>query len=477
MFCVCACYIFCAAAENWIVNLLKNLGVSLPILFCIIQNSTWPVLLVQYHFERSLLPEKRELNPSMLRNYMILGSLASIISLSRMFGIITLSPIVYVVCTNTEIVFETIMTRLLLNRRVTFLQGVAVLIVLFAVVVAVYDPETNQFGSGGNNDSSSMSSTTSESSSISSKSDNTFIFGVTVSILSRFLSSLNTILAEKFLGKDARSKVAVTECAIANSLVPFLTVPLTLLLIPEYRKWSRELWWVRSQGYVEALKHNVLVVVYCLLLAVSKQVDRVAKFGIVHASSTIFFAGIDSFMKMLAGFGSLLLFPSQGGGIAWPEIVAFFMVCASVLLLYVDKKVRLQAATLALALTSSSLGSVEDIARGGVSVLDEGVWSNHDHSKVVVDKNINNISNNNNNSDRDDNEDWPSEGGCYFPVRGDDADEPSASTFFSSSVEGVDVELVGKVGLTGPAILYKDDDNDTNSNRPPPSSSSSSSSS
>ena len=131
-------------------------------------------------------------------------------------------------------------------------------------------------------------------------------------------------------------------CAIANSFVLFLTVPLALLVVPEYSLWANVLWQCSSAESV-IIRRNIVVVLFCVLLAVSKQVDRMSKFGIVHASSTIFFAGIDSVMKMVAGLGSLIFF-DNGGRVVWPEDVSFLMVCASVWLLYIDKSAKVDAA-------------------------------------------------------------------------------------------------------------------------------------
>jgi hypothetical protein len=47
----------------------------------------------------------------------------------------------------------------------------------------------------------------------------------------------------RFLGKDAKSKVGVSECAVANSVFPFFLVPIMLLVIPEYKRWKIELYY------------------------------------------------------------------------------------------------------------------------------------------------------------------------------------------------------------------------------------------
>jgi large-conductance mechanosensitive channel len=72
-------------------------------------------------------------------------------------------------------------------------------------------------------------------------------------------------------------------------------------------------------------------------LCFSKHVDRLSKYGIVDESSTIFFAGIDAQMKMLAGLGSFFFF---GEEIDWPIIVGFLLIAASVVIMVLDKMMK-----------------------------------------------------------------------------------------------------------------------------------------
>lgn len=94
-----------------LINWYKGYDVDLPIFFSIVQNASWPIQLFMYYRELSTLPETRVITSSMYRSYAFLGVLASFISLTRMFGLSSLTPILYVVAANTEIVFETLMTR------------------------------------------------------------------------------------------------------------------------------------------------------------------------------------------------------------------------------------------------------------------------------------------------------------------------------------------------------------------------------
>ena len=125
-------YVEAAANEYWLVNWLKIQGVNLPIFFALCQNAGWPIMYLGYQLALRSTTEPRKLTMNQYKNYMILGLLNSFISLSRMFGLSILDPVLYVICANTEIVFETLMTKFILGKTVSWLQITAVFFVLFA---------------------------------------------------------------------------------------------------------------------------------------------------------------------------------------------------------------------------------------------------------------------------------------------------------------------------------------------------------
>jgi drug/metabolite transporter (DMT)-like permease len=130
------------------------------------------------------------------------------------------------------------------------------------------------------------------------------------------------------LGKDVKSKIGVSECAVANSVVPFFLVPFMLLLIPEYNRWGSQLLHPGDPSLT-----TILTLLF-LALCFSKHIDRLSKFGIVDESSTIFFAGVDAQMKMIAGIGSFFFF---GESINWCIIVGFALVALAVVVMFIDK--------------------------------------------------------------------------------------------------------------------------------------------
>ena len=115
----------------------------------------------------------------MYQSYCVLGGLNTIISITRTFGLTTLPPTLYVIIANTEIVFEAIMSATFLGRKPGHLQILAVSFVLMGVMISLYDPVNNKYGSS------------------PSISQQTLLTGIFMSLLSRFTSALNTVLADR----------------------------------------------------------------------------------------------------------------------------------------------------------------------------------------------------------------------------------------------------------------------------------------
>jgi hypothetical protein len=132
----------------------------------------------------------------------------------------------------------------------------------------------------------------------------------------------------RLLGKDVKSKIGVSECATANAIIPFCLVPLVLTFDKESSSWGRDL-------YPFSPPKTAIIVFLLVSLSLAKNFDRAAKFGIVSTSSTIFFAGVDAFMKVVAGIGSFLFF---GEIIQWNSYVGFILVVLALICLFIDKR-------------------------------------------------------------------------------------------------------------------------------------------
>jgi len=123
----------------------------------------------------------------------------------------------------------------------------------------------------------------------------------------------------RFLGKDRKSAIGVTECSFSNSIIPFFTIPLLYAVVPEYHFYSSSLTGF-SQGY------TALLFFICLGIALAKMFDRLCKFSLVSETSTMFFASVDCSMKIVAGFGSIIFFHERTSGY---QIVGFVLIILS----------------------------------------------------------------------------------------------------------------------------------------------------
>ena len=133
----------------------------------------------------------------------------------------------------------------------------------------------------------------------------------------------------RYLGKDRKSELVVLECSLANTVIPFLLLPLALLFLPEYNRWDI------------LLGHNrrptAGITLLCAIIALAKYADRTSKFSIVSKASTMFFAVVDSNMKIVAGIGAFLFFNEI---IYWPQVLGFVLIFLSLLVALYDKKMK-----------------------------------------------------------------------------------------------------------------------------------------
>lgn len=123
--------------------------------------------------------------------------------------------------------------------------------------------------------------------------------------------------------------MGVLECALANSVIPSAFLPIILTFVPEYNKWDI-LTSYRTQG-------TIMIGLLCCGVTISKHADRLAKFSIVSEASTMFYAAVDAFMKVIAGIGSFLFFKDA---IYWPQILGFVMIFFALIIMYYDKKIK-----------------------------------------------------------------------------------------------------------------------------------------
>jgi drug/metabolite transporter (DMT)-like permease len=296
-------YTLAACGEVWLIKAVNyNWDANVPTLCAMLVNAYWPIQMVIYYFVRKTQPAPdRENFPWGV--YTFMGFSGGAVSLMRAIGISNLSGVFYVICSNTEVVFSAVLSVIVLEKKLNMYQILGVLLVVGAVIFAVWDPNTGGFSTGSDEEGASQQA---------------FIIGVSVTIGSRFLSSLQSVIAEKTLGKSRKSPWGVNEITIAQAIIPSFLLPLTLLVSKEEKKeWP---------ALVEdGVPPEWLLVLIFVALSMVKLVDRLCKMSIIGEKSTLFFGGVDACMKSVAGIGAFLMFKKESGA-TWNEFVALVII-------------------------------------------------------------------------------------------------------------------------------------------------------
>ena len=120
---LCFGYTLTGANEYWLLNWLKMYySIELPIFAALLQNASWPLQIIYYKqvcTQLNKTNKPRMITSTMYKSYIILGCLSSFITLTRTIGLTSLPPTIYVIVANTEIIFETLMTRFVLKKTIS----------------------------------------------------------------------------------------------------------------------------------------------------------------------------------------------------------------------------------------------------------------------------------------------------------------------------------------------------------------------
>jgi drug/metabolite transporter (DMT)-like permease len=320
---VCGVYTIAAGSEYWLLDWLKlNFQIELPIFFALVQNASFPLQGLYYLHEKRKYAlehdgEERVIDAQKYKSYCILGSLNAVVTLSRTIGLTSLPPTIYAIIANTEIVFEGLMTRFYLGRKLTVYQILSIVFVVTAVLLSMWDPANSTFGAEG------------ESS--AGKADSSKIrLGISISLLSRFTSSINTILADRFLGRDRKTRIGVYECAFFNAIIPFAVIWFALLFSAEATTWASQL---TGKSTMNTFTITCVVTMICF----AKWGDRISKFSVVQKASTMLFAIVDANMKFIAVIGTLVFFRQQ---VTIGQLFGFAFIFLSLCCSLYDKKLK-----------------------------------------------------------------------------------------------------------------------------------------
>jgi drug/metabolite transporter (DMT)-like permease len=315
-------YTVAAGSEYWLLNWLKiYFQIELPIFFALVQNASFPLQGLYYLYEKRNYAiengHERVIDAQKYKSYCILGALNGIVTLSRTIGLTSLPPTLYAIIANTEIVFEGFLTRFYLGRKLRKYQILSIIFVICGVLVSLWDPVKGTFGK--EDDSHNTNS-------------KTLVTGILVSLLSRITSSINTILADRFLGRDRKTRIGVYECAFFNALIPFCVIPLAFIFDNETAHWSNQL---NGRNTLNTFTVTAVVTMICL----AKWGDRISKFSVVQKASTMLFAILDANMKFIAVVGTFIFFHEK---IIGGEIIGFIFIVFSLIVSLYDKKIKLE---------------------------------------------------------------------------------------------------------------------------------------
>lgn len=119
------------------------------------------------------------------------------------------------------------------------------------------------------------------------------------------------------------------ECSFFNAVIPSFLLPGVLAVVPEYQKWTS----LTGRGP----SATAVITILCAGLTAAKHTDRLSKFFIVSRASTIFFAFVDSNMKIIAGIGTFIFFNQA---VYWTDVVGFVCIFLALLVACYDKKLK-----------------------------------------------------------------------------------------------------------------------------------------
>jgi hypothetical protein len=124
----------------------------------------------------------------------------------------------------------------------------------------------------------------------------------------------------------------VLECSFFNAIIPSFLLPGVLAVVPEYKKWT--ILTGKAPGA------TTIITILCAGLTAAKHTDRLSKFFIVSRASTIFFAFVDSNMKIIAGIGTFIFFNQA---VYWTDVVGFIFIFMALMVACYDKKLKYEA--------------------------------------------------------------------------------------------------------------------------------------
>ena len=297
---LCVMYCFASASEVLLVKGLNHYDVEMAVLTAMLLNGYWPVQLVMYAALRNKHPT-RPLTFRVVKGHIIIGAVAALVSLLRCIGLVGMPGSVYVVISCSDVIFNTMLSKLFLKKKFVSLHYVAVALTMLAIAMLGRH---------------SVASNTEPPEPIP-------FWPVCSALGSALLSAVNSVLSEFVMAKDASMHplVSVAEVSFFNSFVPFALLPIAMLLLDEQKLYADK-WQMISASAV-----TVAVLTIALGLAISKMIDRLCKFYIIALSGAFFFALLDTFRRMATGLLAVWLFKEA---FTFEKLLALFLTALGI---------------------------------------------------------------------------------------------------------------------------------------------------
>ena len=319
-------YCLASASEVLLVKGLNQQTVEFPVLTSALLNGYWPLQLAMYFLLLCRADDPRYLTWPILRGYLVVGFIATGVSLLRCYGLNGLPGSTYVVISCSDIIFNTLLSRLLLKKKFSVYHYAAVGITVFGILLLALSADSPHPAAA------AAASAPREALPAPPPAVGRGA-AIAAALASALLSAINSVLGEFLLSKDkANPLLAVSEVSFFNAFVPSLCLPFAMFQTGEV--------WLYHDKYSELAAHDdwaggaangsdvVGIVAWLALgLALSKMIDRICKFYIISLSGAFFFAILDTFRRMATGLIAVYAF---GEAFDISKLLALALTCVAI---------------------------------------------------------------------------------------------------------------------------------------------------
>eukprot|EP00769_Ergobibamus_cyprinoides_P004447 gnl/Ergobibamus_cyprinoides/642.p1 GENE.gnl/Ergobibamus_cyprinoides/642~~gnl/Ergobibamus_cyprinoides/642.p1 ORF type:complete len:355 (+),score=104.44 gnl/Ergobibamus_cyprinoides/642:66-1130(+) len=293
-------FLLCYTSQSLLVKYQDDvLGISLPFLCAIFLTAAWPVNLVALvvtrvrtgYYTSKAFPGWHAHFSRVFRRYTLIGLLDGLHIALLSLGLNALPGSLYMILKSSSLAFNIILGRLVLGKRFTVPNVLAVVLTTVGIIISSFDPHKLPAPAA------SLYGATAAATDATG-----FAAAFVCSILSAFLDALQTVLAQVLfedakVPKSQKTLDEVFETANYNGLVSFLFVLPVALLSHERATWSNA---IGAQASIYLFVG--------LLVGCSKQGGIGFKFGTVKLGGSLLAGIVDMLRRVVVIFACIALF-------------------------------------------------------------------------------------------------------------------------------------------------------------------------